>query len=63
MSNANRKNTPSTSKSNKPDTDLNRHNMIEAHAYSLASARDFRDGSEQEDWFAAEREIDAQLSR
>jgi hypothetical protein len=63
MSNANRKNSPSTSKSNKANADFYRHQLIEEYAYSLASARGFRDGNEQEDWFAAEREIDAQLSR
>ena len=54
---------PSTNKSNRQNADLNRHNMIEDKAYSLASARDFRDGNDLDDWLTAEILIDTELSR
>ncbi|MFT5675066.1 MAG: hypothetical protein ACI808_000995 [Paraglaciecola sp.] len=54
---------PSTNKLNRQNADLNRHNMIEDKAYLLASARDFRDGNDLDDWLAAEILIDTELSR
>jgi hypothetical protein len=52
-----------TNKSNRQNADLNRHNMIEDKAYSLASDRGFSDGNDLEDWLAAEILIDNELSR
>ncbi|KKK56192.1 hypothetical protein LCGC14_3066990, partial [marine sediment metagenome] len=43
--------------------DSHRHSKIKAEAYELASARGFKNGNQMEDWLAAEKTVDIQLSR
>jgi len=40
-----------------------RRNMIERAAYFRAERRNFEPGHEQEDWVAAEAEVDRELAR
>jgi len=40
-----------------------RRNMIEQAAYFRAERRNFAPGHEQEDWVAAEAEVDRELAR
>lgn len=39
-----------------------RHQAIQRLAYAHAERRAFRDGSPQQDWLTAEREVDARLA-
>jgi len=57
MSDTNSKNATSTT------VDSHRHSKIKAEAYELASARGFKNGNQMEDWLAAEKTVDIQLSR
>ena len=63
MSNTPFKKSRTTNKSNRQNADLNRQNMIEDKAYSLACERGFSNGNELQDWLAAEILIDTELSR
>jgi hypothetical protein len=43
------------------DAAIARHALIAHAAYDLAQQRGFTPGDDLQDWFAAEREVDAQL--
>jgi hypothetical protein len=63
MSNVKLKNAKSKLKSKFENSEDQRHQMIEVEAYSIALARGFCDGNEADDWYAAEIQVDKQLSR
>jgi hypothetical protein len=46
-----------------PVSDEERRNMIARAAYFLAERRNFAPGHEQEDWVAAEAEVNRELAR
>jgi hypothetical protein len=55
-----------TASSKRADTNASpeeRHNMIATAAYNRAECRGFTEGCDQDDWLAAESEIDQRLKQ
>lgn len=48
-------------KKNFPISDLERHHLIAERAFKKAQERNFENGTPEEDWLLAEKEIDAEI--
>ncbi len=54
-------NSKNKEKKNFPISDIERNQLIAERAFQKAQARNFENGTPEEDWLAAEKEINAEI--